>query len=151
MKLKDLMGSGDRILLFMVPFVIVGVILAIADPAILAVGAPPTWLRVLTIAALLLGLAIWCWSAILILQNVPRGRLITRGPYAWVKHPLYTSVALLVLPALGVLLGTWLGVLLGAALYVGCRLFAPAEEEALSQAFGTSWQDYSRSVKLQWL
>ena len=151
MKLKDLIGSGDRILLFMVPFVMVGVILAIADPAILAVGAPPTWLRVLTIAALLLGLAIWGWSAILILQNVPRERLITGGPYAWVKHPLYTSVALLVLPALGLLLGTWLGVLLGAALYVGSRLFAPAEEAALSRAFGTSWQDYSRSVKLQWL
>ncbi len=54
------------------------------------------------------GLAIWLWSVILILANVPRGRLITGGPYGWVKHPLYAAVALLVLPWAGFRLDTWL-------------------------------------------
>jgi protein-S-isoprenylcysteine O-methyltransferase Ste14 len=82
------------------------------------------------------------------LRNVPDGRLITDGPYAWVKHPLYTAVALLVLPWIGFVLDTWLGVLIGAVLYVGSRIFAPAEEDALSRAFGGRWSDYSRSVRL---
>jgi protein-S-isoprenylcysteine O-methyltransferase Ste14 len=60
-------------------------------------------------------------------------------------------VALLVLPAAGVLLGTWLGVLIGAGLYIGSRLFAPAEEAALAEAFGESWREYSSHVKLGWL
>jgi protein-S-isoprenylcysteine O-methyltransferase Ste14 len=149
--LKTLLGSGDRIMLFTAPFIVVGVVVVLADRSMLRVVDPPTWLQVLAIAALVLGLVIWAWSVILIITNVPKGRLITSGPYAWMKRPLYTAVALLVLPAAGVLLGTWLGVVIGAALYVGSRLFAPAEEAALADRFGASWRDYSSHVKLGWL
>jgi protein-S-isoprenylcysteine O-methyltransferase Ste14 len=151
MNLKELVGSGDRIGLFMLPFIVVGVILNLAYPSAFQVGGPPTWLAVLSIAVLTPGLAIWAWAVILILDNVPRGRLITRGPYAWVKHPLYAAVAVLVLPWIGFLVNTWLGALLGAALYLGSRIFAPAEEAQLSRAFGPKWSDYTRQVRLSWL
>ncbi|HEY7525445.1 MAG TPA: isoprenylcysteine carboxylmethyltransferase family protein [Candidatus Limnocylindria bacterium] len=151
MNLKTLVGSGDKIGLFTLPFVLVGVILNIVYPALFAVGGPPVWLWWLSIGVLVLGLAVWAWSVILILADVPRGRLITRGPYAWVRHPLYTAVALLVLPWLGFLLNTWLGAVIGAALYVASRRFAPAEEAELSRTFGEAWQTYSRGVKLHWL
>jgi protein-S-isoprenylcysteine O-methyltransferase Ste14 len=77
--------------------------------------------------------------------------LITTGPFAVVKHPLYTSVGLLVLPAAGILLGSWLGVVIGVALYVGARLFAPAEEQELRTTFGARWEAYERRVVLPWL
>lgn len=149
--LKTLLGSGDRIMFFTAPFVVAAVILVIADPTMLRVDSPPAWLDALAVVALIVGLTIWAWSVLLIVTNVPKGRLITSGPYAWMKHPLYTAVALLVLPAAGVLLGTWLGVLIGAGLYIGSRLFAPAEEAALAEAFGESWREYSSHVKLGWL
>jgi protein-S-isoprenylcysteine O-methyltransferase Ste14 len=151
MDLKRLVGSGDKIGLSTLPFVLVGVILNLVYPTVFEVGGPPAWLWWLSIGMLVVGLAVWAWSVILILANVPRGRLITGGPYAWVKHPLYTAVALLVLPWLGFLLNTWLGALIGAALYLASRRFAPAEEVELSRAFGEAWQTYSRGVKLQWL
>ena len=151
MNVKRLVGSGDSIGLFTLPFVVAGVILNIAYPSVFQVGGPPAWLWWLSIGMLVPGLAIWFWSVILILANVPRGRLITRGPYGWVKHPLYTAVALLVLPWAGFLLDTWLGALIGAALYLASRIFAPAEEADLSRTFGDRWQAYSRRVKLQWL
>jgi protein-S-isoprenylcysteine O-methyltransferase Ste14 len=149
--LKNLVGSGDKIGLLLLPFVLAGVVVAFADPSIVRVGGPPAWLSILSIAVLVPGIAIWIWSVILILRYVPRGQLITSGPYAWVRHPLYTAVALLVLPWLGFLLDTWLGVLLGAVLYVASRIFAPEEEAALARTFGPTWRDYSRSVKLGWL
>jgi protein-S-isoprenylcysteine O-methyltransferase Ste14 len=151
MNLRKLVGSGDRIGLFVLPVVVGGVLLNLANPSVFQVGGPPTWLAALAIAVLIVGVAIWIWSVILILANVPSGRLITSGPYAWVKHPLYTAVALLVLPWVGFLLNTWLGVVIGVALYLASRLFAPAEEAELSRTFGVTWQAYSRSVKLQWL
>ena len=42
-------------------------------------------------------------------MKVPRGELITTGPFALVRHPLYTGVALLVLLGVlaGVLAGAW--------------------------------------------
>ena len=151
MNIKNLVGSGDRIGLFTLPFAVAGVILNLANPSLFGVGGPPAWLRGLSIVLLVAGLAIWARSVILILTNVPRRRLITTGPYAWIKHPLYTAVALLVLPWVGFLLDTWLGVVLGAILYLGSRIFRTAEESALSRAFGDSWREYDRSVKLRWL
>ena len=88
---------------------------------------------------------------LLILTKVRAGELVTTGPYWLVKHPLYTSVALLVLPWLGFLLDTWLGALIGIALYVGSRLFAPAEEADLAGRFGPQWDAYCRRVKVPWL
>jgi len=40
---------------------------------------------------------------------------------------------------------------IGLAVYVGSRLFAPAEEAELRKTFGVAWDAYARSVKLPWL
>jgi protein-S-isoprenylcysteine O-methyltransferase Ste14 len=149
--LKTLVGSGDRIALFTAPFLVVGVFLNVAFPSWFAVGGPPVALRVTSAAVLAAGVAIWAWCVALIVTRVPRGALITSGPYAVVKHPLYTAVALLVLPWLGVLLNTWLGVAVGMAMYAGSRIYAPAEELALSKTFGAAWARYVETVKLPWL
>ena len=151
MDLKGLVGSGDRIGLFTLPFVVVGLALNIAYPTLFDVGGPPTVLAVVSVAVLVGGITIWIWSVVLILTKVPRGELITNGPYSLVKHPLYTSVALLVLPWIGFLLNTWLGAAIGIALYVGSRIFAPVEEAALSRTFGARWVGYRSSVKMPWL
>jgi protein-S-isoprenylcysteine O-methyltransferase Ste14 len=149
--LKVLVGSGDRIGLFTLPFVVVGVILNVAYPSLFSVGGPPTVLRVISIVALIAGVTVWAWSVALILTRVPRGELITSGPYAVVKHPIYDGVAFLVVPWIGFLFNTWLGALIGVVLYIGSRLFAPAEEAALAGTFGASWDEYCSTVKLPWL
>jgi protein-S-isoprenylcysteine O-methyltransferase Ste14 len=150
MNLKGLVGSGDKIGLFVLPFVIVGLILNVAFPSLFAVGGPATILRVVSIVMLIPGVTIWIWSVILILTEVPRGELITTGPYALVKHPLYTGVALLVLPWIGFLFNTWLGALIGIALYAGSRIFAPEEEAGLAKTFGARWDAYRSRVKIPW-
>ena len=151
LSLKDLVGSGDRIALFTLPFLVVGVGLNIAFPKLFEVGGPPPVLEVISILVLAIGAALWFWSVALILTRVPRGELITTGPYALAKHPLYTSVALLVLPWLGFLFDSWLGVVIGTALYAGSRLFAPAEEQELAQRFGAVWARYAAHVAIRWL
>jgi protein-S-isoprenylcysteine O-methyltransferase Ste14 len=149
--LRRLVGAGDRIGLVALPFLVVGVILNLAAPSLFAVGGPTAALRLLSIVLLIPGLVTWGWSVVLILTKVPRGELITSGPYALVKHPLYTGVALLVLPWAGVLLDTWLGALLGAVVYLSSRVFSPAEEAELAQTFGPAWDDYLRKVRFPWL
>jgi protein-S-isoprenylcysteine O-methyltransferase Ste14 len=151
MNLRALVGSGDKIGLFTLPFLVVGLILNVAYPAVFDVGGPPAALRLVSVVVLAVGVAIWAWSVVLIVTRVPRGELITSGPYAVVKHPLYTAVALLVLPWLGFILNTWLGVVVGIVLYVGSRIFAPAEEATLSKTFGAGWTEYTRSIKIPWL
>jgi protein-S-isoprenylcysteine O-methyltransferase Ste14 len=151
MKIKLLLGSADKIWLFTMPFLIIGLAANIWKPEWFRVGGPPSWLIILSIVLLVPGVVSWAWSVFLILAKVPKKVLITSGPYAVVKHPLYTGVSLLVLPWVGFLLNTWLGALVGVALYTGSRLYAPEEERMLGKAFGAAWDVYSKRVKIPWL
>ena len=151
MKLKVLIGSGDRIGLFTLPFLIIGLILNIMMPSLFSVGGPSIVLQRISVVILAAGVTIWIWSVVLILTKVPRNELITNGPYSLVKHPLYTSVSLLVVPWIGVLLNTWLGVVIGIVLYIGSRMFSPQEEQKLSKLAGAAWNEYCDKVKIPWL
>jgi len=151
MKLKELVGSGDRIGLLALPFLVIGLILNIVFPSLFSVGGPSMVLRVISIVILIPGVTIWIWSVVLLLTKARSGELITDGPYALVKHPLYTGVALLVLPWIGFLFNTWLGVLIGIVIYIGSRIFSPEEEKILSKTFGTTWDEYCNKVKIPWL
>jgi hypothetical protein len=71
MKLKVLIGSGDKIGLLTLPFLVLGLVLNIIFPSAFTVGGPPTVLRVISIILLILGVIIWIWSAVLILIKVP--------------------------------------------------------------------------------
>jgi protein-S-isoprenylcysteine O-methyltransferase Ste14 len=151
MKLKTLAGSGDKIGLFTFPFLIIGLLLNILFPSSFSVGGPPLVLTVISIIILIPGITVWLWSVVLILRKVPRNELITNGPYSLVKHPLYTGVSLLVLPWIGFLFNSWLGVFMGLILYIGSRMFSPEEEKILAKTFGESWETYCNNVKIPWV
>jgi protein-S-isoprenylcysteine O-methyltransferase Ste14 len=120
-------------------------------PSAFQVGGPPSALRVISIVALIAGVTIWVWSVVLIVTKVPKGELITSGPFRLVKHPLYTGLALLVLPWFGFLFNTWLGAAIGIILYLGSRHFAPKEEAELLETFGPARDDYRSTVRVPWL
>jgi protein-S-isoprenylcysteine O-methyltransferase Ste14 len=151
MKLQNLVGSGDKIGLFISPFLIVGLILNIIFPSFFGVGGPPAVLAIISIIVLIPGITNWIWTVVLILTKIPRNELITTGPYAIVKHPLYTGVAFLVLPWIGFLFNSWLGVFIGVILYIGSKMFSGDEEKKLAETFGKSWDEYFQKVKIPWL
>ena len=151
MKLKILVGSGRKIGVFTLPFLVAGLILNVLFPEVFHVGGPAETLKWISAVILVPGIINWIWSVVLILVKVPRHELITTGPYAIVLHPLYTGVALLVLPWFGFLLNTWLGLLVGLVLYTGSRLYAPEEEKILARIFGERWDNYRKKVLLPWL
>ncbi len=151
MTLKELVGSGGRIWLFTLPILAVGLVLNILYPAVFRVGGPSHILRTISFLMLIPGIVIWWWSTALIATKARRGELITTGPYALIKHPIYTSVGLLVIPSACFLLNTWLGALVGIVLYIGARRYAPEEEKTLSRTFGPAWDAYVGKVKMPWL
>lgn len=151
MNVKRLVGAGDRIALTTLPFLAIGLVAQFLRPSWFTVGGPSSALRTVSRVAIVPGIVLWAWSVVLILIKVPRRELITTGPFALVKHPLYTSVSLLVLPWAGFLMNSWLGVVIGAALYGASRRNSPQEERELSATFGSAWDEYSARVKLPWL
>jgi protein-S-isoprenylcysteine O-methyltransferase Ste14 len=149
--IQKLIGSGDTIGIFTLPFLAIGLVLQFVAPSAFRVGGPPGWLKALSWVVLSIGIVNWAWSAALILVKVPKGELVTGGPFVLVRHPLYTGMAFLVLPWAGFIFDTWLGAALGVVLYVATRIYAPEEERELSRTFGGAWTDYSSNVKLPWV
>jgi protein-S-isoprenylcysteine O-methyltransferase Ste14 len=145
-----LVGAGDRIMLAVLPFAIVGIAANVLWPPAFRLGLGTTGL-VLGGALLTVGIPLWFTSAAQIVLFVPRGQLITRGPFAIMIHPLYTSVALLVIPGAGLVFDSWLGFALGLVLYGASRRFAPSEERELTERFPEEYPAYRKRVLLPWL
>ena len=151
MNVRALAGSGDRVMLAALPILAAGTILNLRYPEWFRVGGTSSPLFRVGAGLLALGLAAWLWSVALLLLNAPKGILITGGPFRIALHPLYLSVALLVLPGLGLVLDTWIGVAMGAALYLGVRLFGGLEERVLEERFGEEYRRYRRTILAPWL
>lgn len=147
----ELVGSGHEIGRAVLPVIVIGLGLNVWRPELFSVGGPPQALEAVSWAVLAVGVTTWLWSVVLILAKVPRHELITTGPFRLMKHPLYTGVSLLVLPWAGFLLDSWLGVVLGVAVYAASRRYAPSEERSLAEAFGANWDAYAESVSFPWL
>jgi protein-S-isoprenylcysteine O-methyltransferase Ste14 len=111
----------------------------------------PTWLRWGAVAVALACLpAVW-WVLVSIGENISETvltkanhRLVTHGPYRWIRHPLY-AVALVELLSLALIAGSWYLLLLACAGILVFRIAViPKEEENLVRAFGNAYQEYKR-------
>jgi len=71
-------------------------------------------------------------------------QLITQGPYAYIRHPMYLAVILACWGGL-LLYHTWT-MLLFAVMMLGLLYRARKEEEALRLLFGEEWEVYKRHV-----
>jgi protein-S-isoprenylcysteine O-methyltransferase Ste14 len=122
----------------------------IADPSLIAwarIGIPieMRWVGVIILGAGALG-EVWVLSYLgeaysPILRVTKDRALITGGPYAWVRHPLY-SFALPLLLGLGLVAASGL-ILIGlAGLIVAVRMRARAEEAILLREFGDRYRSY---------
>ena len=61
MKLKALIGSGDKIVLFTLPFLVAGIVLNVLYPECFGVGGPLLESLVISSILLVAGIIIWMW------------------------------------------------------------------------------------------
>jgi protein-S-isoprenylcysteine O-methyltransferase Ste14 len=71
-------------------------------------------------------------------------QLVTHGPYAVIRHPMYMGVILAFWGGL-LLYRTWT-MLICAIIMLGLIVRGRKEEEALAQVFGEKWLNYMRQV-----
>jgi protein-S-isoprenylcysteine O-methyltransferase Ste14 len=119
--------------------------------------SPPARAVALAIGGLLYfsGLALVLWGRLVLgklyFVSTSRGaelfaghQLITGGPYALVRHPMYVGILMAGLGGM-LLYRTWTFVFF-ALNFLGLILRARREEEALAAEFGDHWLDYCRRV-----
>lgn len=69
--------------------------------------------------------------------------LVTRGPYRWVRHPLYTVGSSLYI-AFGLISDTWVIALLGILAFTAMAIRTPKEEANLIEKFGDEYREYMK-------
>lgn len=80
----------------------------------------------------------------------PATALVTSGPYAYTRNPMYVSLALLAV-AFALFLDTWWTViLLVPTLFVVQQFVIVPEERYLRRRFGAEYEEYTRRVR-RWL
>jgi protein-S-isoprenylcysteine O-methyltransferase Ste14 len=68
-------------------------------------------------------------------------KLVTHGPYRWVRHPLYT-VGSSMFVAFGMMADNWFIALLGVLAFIGMAARTPKEEANLIEKFGDEYREY---------
>jgi protein-S-isoprenylcysteine O-methyltransferase Ste14 len=84
------------------------------------------------------------WS--LTARLVEGHKLATSGPYAYVRHPIYTGM-LGMLVATGLAFSHWVALLAAVPIFfLGTIIRIRSEERLLRGAFGDQFEDYTRRV-----
>src|SRR5258708_32055779 len=81
--------------------------------------------------------------------SVPPERIVQRGPYRWVRNPMYLG-HLIFFAGLALALRSWLGAALFALHAVWFHRRVRDDEARLEQLFGDPYRDYCRRVK-RWI
>lgn len=110
----------------------------------------PMQIRLLGAAAGVAGVALMRWMFVHLAGNVtptsmPRAnaRLVTTGPYRWVRHPMY-SAALILIVAATLLTDNVVVAVGGAAMFALLAARSRLEERRLVEKFGDAYRDYQR-------
>jgi protein-S-isoprenylcysteine O-methyltransferase Ste14 len=103
----------------------------------------------ITLAGVLI--AIWArlvlgrnWSATITIKH--GHEIVRRGPYAVVRHPIYSGTSLAMLGT-AIYFGTFRGLLAVALTFAGWWLKSRMEEKFMLEQFGQEYREYQREVK----
>lgn len=126
------------------------VIAYIVDPVWMAWSSTslPSSLRWLGVGVYVAAVALLVWTLRSLGMNLTDTvvtrrdhTLVTHGPYRWVRHPFYASMALLIL-ANALVAANWFFLLIGAVFLGLIALRTRTEEEQLLTRFGESYRVY---------
>ncbi len=134
-------------------FLVVGLLAAFA--------LQPAWLAALSIPIPgiirwagfflgLVGLGLWIWAQIALgkewspqLQLREKHRLVTTGPYARMRHPLYSGMIVWT-GGLALVSANWILVAFGVLMCAVFLVRVPREEQMMIDAFGEEYREYRK-------
>ena len=113
----------------------------------------PVWLQVLGALGIMLSFYGWYLTfrenaylyPVVKIQEEQGQRVVTTGPYRYVRHPMY-SCSLIFFPATALLLGSWLGLLLSLVL-IALIILRTALEDRFLRSGLADYTKYAETVK----
>jgi len=140
-------GIGPRLALLCLPYVILSLIVMYRYPEFfdLRILDFPD-VKVLGFVWLGGGIIFWISSGIYFLNHFKAGKLITKGPFALCRNPIYSSLIVFVIPSLAFIFHSGLIFSISLVLYIGFKISIHGETNVLKRIFGEEYGRYEKSV-----
>ncbi len=107
---------------------------------------PPVVPTIVGLALVAMGLPMLVVAARTIIRGYNNGRLVTSGPSALVRHPIYSAWIVFIVPGLTLLAHSWPLLLTPLPAWIVFKLRIHREDEYLMHQFGESYLAYRQRV-----
>lgn len=142
-----LFGCGPKLAFLSLPYVILSLIVMFKYPEFLDLKfLDLAYVKVLGFVWLGLGMIFWIYSALYFLKYFIPGNLITKGPFALCRNPIYSSIILFIIPSLALIFHSGLIFSISLVLYLGFTISIHGETIVLRRIFGEEYEKYEKSV-----
>jgi len=147
MKKLSFFGIGPKIGRVALPCLVVTIVLTVVFPCIFTFGeAARSGCMIAGAALLVVGLALYFMTVRSLLRGLKETKLITTGSYRYCQSPLYALLLMLVIPAITLLLNSWLVLTTSIVGYILFKRFIGEEYKELTEVFGDEFIHYSKST-----
>jgi protein-S-isoprenylcysteine O-methyltransferase Ste14 len=131
----------------MLPWLIVTIVLSSNNKNLFAfTSRGETLLEISGIIFMVVGLVFYLSTVRLLLKGLKETVLLTRGPYRLCQNPLYSSIMLCIIPALSLLLNSWLILTSSIVGFILFKIFIGKEYKELEKFFGEDYLKYKNST-----
>jgi protein-S-isoprenylcysteine O-methyltransferase Ste14 len=142
-----LFGCGPKLALLSLPYVILSLTVMYKYPEFFNLRFLDfLYAKVLGFIWLGLGMIFWLYSAIFFLRYFKPDNLLTKGPFALCRNPIYSSIIVFIIPSMALILHSGLIFSIALVLYIGFRISIHGESIVLRRIFGDEYEKYEKSV-----
>lgn len=114
----------------------------------------PDWIRIIGIVIIFLGLIFFWWIHKTLGENwspvleIRKGhKLITKGPYKYVRHPMYTLFYVFAIGLLLLVSNWFVGLFALLSWHLLYVIRVSTEEKMMLEQFGIEWENYCRQTR----
>lgn len=142
-----LFGCGPKLALLCLPYVILSLIVLYRYPEFFDLRFLDfLYVKVIGFVWMGLGIIFWGYSAVFFLKYFEPGKLITLGPFALCRNPIYSSIIVFIIPSLALIFHSGLIFSISLVLYLGFKISIHGETNVLRRIFGDEYEIYKKSV-----
>lgn len=147
MKKLSFLGIGPRIAIVFLPWLAASIALSCIKRGVFAYTSENynTFL-IVGIVLLAAGLIFYFSTVRILMAGLKETKLQTKGPYSLCQNPLYAVIFLIIIPALSLLLNSWLVLTSSLSGYLMFRLFISNEYSELEKFFGEEYLKYKKDT-----
>lgn len=147
MKKLSFLGIGPKIAVVLLPWLLISIVLSIHFRKMFSfTHEKSSLLFICGIILLIFGIIFYGSTVRLLLKGLKETILVTNGAFSLCQNPLYSSIILFIIPALSLIINSWLVLTSSIAGYFIFKIFIRKEYDELEKFFGSDYIKYKNET-----